>query len=269
MFELLKEMLSYDFLLRALIVGFLVSICSSLLGASLVLKRYSMIGDGLSHVGFGSLAAASAFNLSPLGVSVPCVIAASFILLKLSSNSKIRGDALIALMSVSAMALGIMIVSLTKGLTLDICNYMFGSILAMTSSDVYLSAALAAVVILCFVLFYNKIFAVTFDETFARSIGINVKKYNTLLSVLTAVTITVGMRMMGALLISSLIVFPALSAMRVCKTFRNTAICSLFISVFCFFIGLFASYLYEIPTGASIAVMNLAAFLFFCLIEMI
>ncbi|MDR2772486.1 MAG: metal ABC transporter permease [Elusimicrobiota bacterium] len=269
MIELLVEMFSYDFLVRAVIVGFLVSICASLLGVSLVLKRYSMIGDGLSHVGFGSLAIASAFNLAPLAVSIPVVVLSAFLLLRVSENSKIKGDASIALMSTSAMAIGVIVISMTKGLTIDVCNYLFGSILAMTISDVYLSAVLSVLIVIAYIVFYNKIFAVTFDENFSRAVGLGAQRYNTLIAVLTAVTISLGMRMMGALLISSLIIFPALTSMRICKTFKSVIISSVLISSVCFFIGVIISYLYATPTGASIVGANIIMFLIFCLADVL
>ena len=265
MLDLMKEMLSYPFLVRALVVGILVSLCAALLGVSLVLKRYSMIGDGLSHVGFGALAIATALNWTPLMVSVPVVVLAAFLLLRLSENSKIKGDAAIALISSSALAVGVMTVSLTTGMNTDVCNYMFGSILAMSISDVYLSIGLSAVVLILFIFFYNKIFAVTFDETFAKATGTRSGLYNMLIAFLTAITIVLGMRMMGALLISSLIIFPSLTAMRVCKRFRSVVISAGVLSVCCFFVGIVLSYVFATPTGASIVAVNLVLFVLFSL----
>jgi zinc transport system permease protein len=264
MFEIFSEMLSYPFLARAFAVGVLVSLCASLLGVVLVLKRYSMIGDGLSHVGFGSLAVASALNLAPLAVSVPVVGLASFLLLRVSENAKIKGDAFVALISTSAMAAGVLVISMTTGMNTDVCNYMFGSILAMTKSDVYLSIALSVCVLFLFALFYNKIFAVTFDESFAKSAGIKSGRLNALIALLTAITIVLGMRMMGALLISSLIIFPALTSMRAFKSFKAVIISSALISVICFVLGLTASFVYSTPTGASIVAVNVFAFALFC-----
>lgn len=266
MIDTLTQMFSYTFLVRAVIVGLLVSLCASLLGVSLVLKRYSMIGDGLSHVGFGTLAVATAAGLAPLAVSVPIVVLAAFLLLRISENSKIKGDAAIALISTGSLAIGVIVISLTTGMNTDVCNYMFGSILAMRKSDVYLSVALSIVVLLLFLLFYHKIFAVTFDETFARATGTKAGIYNMLIAFLTAITIVLGMRMMGAMLISSLIIFPALTAMRICKKFKTVIICSAFISLICFFIGVVSSYLYATPTGASVVAVNIVAFLLFSLI---
>jgi len=263
MINILIEMFSYTFLVRAVIVGLLVSLCAALLGVSLVLKRYSMIGDGLSHVGFGALAIATAMNAAPLTVSIPIVVLAAFMLLRLSENSKIKGDAAIALISTSSLAIGVVVISLTTGLNTDVCNYMFGSILAMSKSDVTLSIALAIVVLTLFVLFYNKIFAVTFDENFAKATGTKTGMYNMLIAFLTAITIVLGMRMMGALLISSLIIFPALTSMRVCKKFKSVTIVSAVVSLVCFFVGVIVSYIYAMPTGASVVIINGIAFLLF------
>ena len=257
------EMFSYDFILRALIVGVLVSLCSALLGVSLVLKRYSMIGDGLSHVGFSALAFAMVLNIAPLYVAIPVVVTAAFLLLRLSENSKIRGDAAIAMISSGALALGVFAISVTKGMNVDMSSYMFGSILAMDNSDVVLSICLSIIVLCLFVVFYNRIFAVTFDENFARATGINAEVYNALIAFLSAVTIVLGMRMMGALLISSLIVFPSLSSMQVFKTFRQVILSSALLSVICFFVGLCVSYLWSTPTGSSVVMANIVAFSIF------
>ncbi len=261
MISVLYELFSYTFITRALLVGILVSLCASVLGVSLVLKRYSMIGDGLSHVGFGSLSVAMAFNLAPLQVSIPVVVLAAFLLLRISENSKIKGDAAIALISSSSLAIGVIVTSLTTGMNTDVCNYMFGSILAMEKSDVYLSVALSIVVLILYGLFYNNIFAITFDENFAKATGIRTEKYNMLIALLTALTIVVGMRLMGALLISSLIIFPSLTSMRIFGSFRGVIITSAILSVICFFIGIVISFQYNIPAGASIVVVNLVAFI--------
>lgn len=255
------NMFSYHFMQRALIVGILVSLCAAVLGVSLVLKRYSMIGDGLSHVGFGALAIASAFNLAPLAVAVPVVVAAAIILLRMSRNGKLKGDSAVAMISSSALAIGVITVSLTTGMNTEVSSYMFGSILSLSRSDAILSVILSAAVLALFVLFYPRLFAVTFDETFSRATGTKTDIYNTLLAVLTAVTVVLGMRMMGALLISSLIIFPALSAMRVCRSFKSVIVCAALISVLCFVLGVIASYFLETPTGASIVVADLAAYI--------
>lgn len=253
-------MFSYHFMIRAVVVGVLVSLCAALLGVSLVLKRYSMIGDGLSHVGFGALAIAAAANIAPLYLAVPVVIAAAFLLLRINQNSKIKGDAAIALISSSALAIGVATVSLTTGMNTDVSNYMFGSILSLSRVDAVLSVILSAVVLLMFILLYPRIFAVTFDETFARATGTKAQLINSIIAVLTAVTVVIGMRMMGALLISSLIIFPALTAMRLCRSFKSVVICSSIVSVVCFIIGMAASYAFELPSGAAIVIVNIIAF---------
>ena len=263
MIDLFLQMLSYPFLTRAIVVGTLVSLCASLLGVSLVLKRYSMIGDGLSHVGFGALAIATAANAAPLAVAMPIVVAAAFMLLRLSENSKIKGDAAIALISTGALAIGVMAISLSNGTNIDVYNYMFGSILAMSRGDVRLSVVLAAAVLTLYVIFYHKIFAITFDENFARATGVKAGWYNMLIALLTAITIVLGMRLMGTLLISSLVIFPALTSMRILKSFRSVVICSAVLSVLCFLIGIFFSYIWSTPTGASIVCVNIAAFFVF------
>lgn len=263
MIDLFLQMLSYPFLTRAIVVGTLVSLCASLLGVSLVLKRYSMIGDGLSHVGFGALAIATAANAAPLAVAIPIVVAAAFLLLRLSENSKIKGDAAIALISTGALAIGVMAISLSNGTNIDVYNYMFGSILAMSRGDVRLSVVLAAAVLTLYVIFYHKIFAITFDENFARATGVKASWYNMLIALLTAITIVLGMRLMGTLLISSLVIFPALTSMRILKSFRSVVICSAVLSVLCFLIGIFFSYIWSTPTGASIVCVNIATFFVF------
>lgn len=261
--SMIAEMLSYPFLVRAFVGGVLVSLCASLLGVSLVLKRYSMIGDGLSHVSFGALSVALAIGWSPLKLSIPVVILAAFFLLRITENGKIKSDAAIAMISASALAIGIVVTSLTTGMTTDVSSYMFGSILAMSREDVALSVGLSVIVLGLFVFCYNKIFAVTFDESFARATGVRVGMYNVLIAVLTAVTIVLGMRMMGAMLISSLIIFPAITSMRLFKSFRGVALASGILSVVCFCIGMVASYRLSTPAGASIVLVNLTAFVLF------
>lgn len=260
MTEVLNLIFTQSFLTRALVVGILVSLCSALLGVSLVLKRFSMIGDGLSHVAFGAMAIACAANVAPLYFALPIVIFAAFLLLKMNESGKMKGDAAIALISTGALAVGVMATSLTTGMNIDIYNYMFGSILTMTDSDVIISTVLSAIVISLFIIFYNEIFAVTFDESFAKATGTPTSLYNMLISALTAVTIVVGMRMMGALLISSLIIFPTVTSMKVCKSFRRVIISGALISVFCFVSGLVLSVKYEAPTGASVVCFNIYLF---------
>lgn len=260
----LLQMFSYPFMQRALIAGVLVSLCAALLGVSLVLKRYSMIGDGLSHVSFGALAIAVALGMTPLYFSIPVVILAAFFLLRMAGNPHWNSDAAIAATSASALAIGILVISQTTGMTTDVDNYMFGSVLAMTKTDVALSVALSIAVLVLFVLFYHKLFAVTFDESFSRATGLNVDRYNTLLAILTALTIVLGMRMMGAMLISSLVIFPALTAMRLFKSFRAVVLCAAVTSVVCFCAGLTASFALSTPVGASVVAANLVLFLISC-----
>ncbi len=260
MIDVIRQMLSYPFLSRALIVGTLVALCAALLGVNLVLKRYSMIGDGLSHVGFGALAIAQAMGTAPLGVAVPVVILAAFLLLRLSERSKIKGDAAIALISTGSLAVGVMVISVTTGMNVDVCNYMFGSILAMSKSDVTLSVILSLAVLALYLVFYAQIFAVTFDEGFARATGVRAGLYNMLLALLTAVTVVVGMRLMGALLISSLVIFPALTAMRLMRSYRSVIACAAALSVVNFLIGMTVSYLAATPAGASVVTVNMVMF---------
>ena len=259
------QMFFYPFMQRALVAGVLVSLCAALLGVSLVLKRYSMIGDGLSHVSFGALAIAVALGMTPLYFSIPVVVLAAFFLLRMASHPHWNSDAAIAVMSASSLAIGIIVISRTTGMTTDVDNYMFGSVLAMSKADVALSVVLCAAVLVLFILFYHKLFAVTFDESFSRATGMKVERYNTLLAVLTALTIVLGMRMMGAMLISSLIIFPALTAMRLFKSFRGVVVCSAVTSVACFCAGLTASFVLSTPVGASVVAANLGLFLLSCL----
>ena len=282
--------LGYRFIQRALVVGALVSLCASLLGVTLVLKHYSMIGDGLSHVGFGSLTVAMALGFvtadslpaflpaglrggiaglckaiaaNPLPFTLVVVLLCAFLLLRISEHSRMRGDSAIALISTSALAAGVIVTSMTSGMNVDVYNYMFGSILAMSASDVYVSLALSAVVLVLFVLFYPRIFAVTFDEAFARATGVKAGAYNMLIALLTALTVVVGMRMMGTLLISSLIIFPALSAMRLFSRFKAVTVCAAIVSVACFAVGMLLSCVYSLPTGAGIVAVNLFVFILF------
>lgn len=267
--DIIFMLFTESFLLRALVAGVMISLCSALLGVSLVLKKFSMIGDGLSHVGFGAMAIAVAANVAPLTVALPVVIVASFLLIRLNEKAKIKGDVAIALLSTGALAVGVMATSMTTGMNVDIYNYMFGSILTMKNSDVVITAVLTAVVIALFVIFYDEIFAVTFDESFAKATGTKVSFYNMLIAALIAVTIVIGMRMMGALLISSLIIFPSVTSMRISKSYRNVIISSCLVSVFCFICGLVFSVKYEAPTGASVVVINIIILLFFTLLNKI
>jgi ABC-type Mn2+/Zn2+ transport system permease subunit len=263
--SLVTEMLSYPFLVRAIVVGLLVSLCASLLGVSLVLKRVSMICDGLSHVGFGALAIASVANIAPLYLAIPVCIAASFLLLRISESARIKGDAAIAMLSAGALAIGVMVVSMTTGMNTDVYNYMFGSILSLSKADAALSISLSAAVLVLFVLFYPRLFAVTFDETFSRATGIPTRAFNAALATLSSVTVVLGMRMMGALLISSLIIFPVLTAMRIAKKYLTVTILSAVVAAVGFLIGMVVSYAFEAPSGASIVCVNIVLFALFAI----
>ena len=265
----LIQMFSYPFMQRALIAGILVSLCAALLGVTLVLKRYSMIGDGLSHVSFGALAIAVALGVTPLYFSIPVVIVAAFLLLRVADTPRWNSDAAIAAMSAASLAIGILVISRTTGMTTDVDSYMFGSVLAMSKTDVALSVVLCIAVLALYILFYHKIFAITFDENFSRATGLNVNWYNTLIAILTALTIVLGMRMMGAMLISSLILFPALTAMRLFKSFRGVILCSAVTSVVCFCAGLTISFVFSTPVGATVVAANLALFVISCILGMI
>lgn len=258
-FQEVWEVLSYPFVTRALIVGVMVSLCASILGVILVLKRYSLIGHGLSEVGFAALSVALALNLPPLYVSTPLVIAASFVIMFVSQRRRVGGDVAIGIAASAALAFGVLVTALTRGMNLDVCSYMFGSILAMTNEDVVLSVALSLFVTGLFVLFYNRLFLITYNEDYARSLGINVTLYQFLISFLTALTVVLGMRMMGTLLISSLIILPAVTARRLVSSFRALVVTSACISLICFAAGLALSFVWNLPTGASIVSVNVAA----------
>jgi len=255
--NVISEILSYDFIRNALIVGILLSLSLSLLGTNLVLKKYSMIGDGLAHVAFGALSVSLVLNLAPLLVAIPITVLTSILLLK----NKHMGDAAIALTSSTALAIGIVFTSINGGLNTDVSTYMFGSILALSKADVVISIILSIIVICSYFIFYHKIFSVTFDEDYAKTTGINVELYQNIIAILTAICIVMGMRMMGTLLISSLIVFPSVSAMKVCKNYKSVVLLGSLISVLCFIIGLISSYVFNLPVGASIILVNATTYI--------
>lgn len=266
----LQTYLSYSFVRYALIAGVLISLCAALLGVSLVLKRYSMIGDGLSHVAFGAMSIAAVLSLAPMTVAMPVTIVAAVVLLGLNSNGKIKGDAAIAMISVGALALGYLLLNVfqtASNVSGDVCSTLFGStsILTLSVSDIWLCVGLTILVILTFVIFYHKIFAVTFDEEFARATGTNVRAYNILIAVVTAVVIVLAMNLVGALLISALIIFPALSAMRVFKSFRAVVASAAVISVLCSVLGILASVIYGTPVGSTIVAADIVVFAAFSL----
>ena len=259
---IINDILSYPFLLRALIVGFLVSVSSSLLGVSLVLRRFSMIGDGLSHVGFGALGVAAVLYLSPMAVTLPVVIIAAFLLLRLSGRNS--GDRAIALISSSALAVGVIAVS-TGGVNTDLNAFLFGSILSIARSDAMISdaiiAAVAAVMtFFVYIVFYHQIYASTFDPSFAEATGIKCSRYTSILAVLTAVIIVVGMRMLGSLLISSLIIFPATTAMLVSRSYLMVSVLAAVESAIAFIAGFLASYAFSLPAGASVVAAHMVIF---------
>ncbi len=261
----LSSYFSHSFVQYALIAGVLISLCAALLGVSLVLKRYSMIGDGLSHVAFGAMAVGAVLGFAPMWITMPVTIAAAVVLLRITANAKIKGDAAIAMISVGALALGYLLLnvfSVSTNVSGDVCTTLFGStsILTLSKTDVWLCVALAAVVIIIFLLFYHKIFAVTFDEGFASATGINAKTYNTIIAVVTAVVIVLAMNLVGSLLVSALIIFPALSAMRLFKSFFSVIISSAVISVICSVLGILIAILFGTPVGSTIVVADIAVF---------
>ena len=266
MFTLLAEYLSYPFVQYALITGVLIALCSSLLGVTLVLKRYSFMGDGLSHVAFGAMAVAAVLNIvSEMVVVLPVTILCAILLLKTGQNAKIKGDAALAMVSVGAMAFGYLLLNLyspSSNVSGDVCSSLFGStsILTLSGSDVGVCIAMSLVVLAVVILFYNKIFALTFDETFAKATGVNTGFYNLNVAVVTAVIIVLAMNLVGALLTSALIIFPALSAMRVFRSFKSVIICSAVISVVCATLGIFISILASTPVGATIVIVDLFCF---------
>lgn len=268
--ENLAYYFEFDFVKYALAAGILVSLCAALLGVSLVLKRYSMIGDGLSHVAFGAIAVAAVLKITPMYFALPVTAIAAILLLRTGKNSKIKGDAAIAMLSVGALALGYLLMNIfstNANVSGDVCTTLFGStsILTLSKSDVYICMALAAVVIILYILFYNKIFSVTFDEDFASATGTNAAAYNLAIAVITAVVIVIAMNLVGALLISALIIFPALSAMRVFKSFRAVTVCSAVTAVLCSGTGILLSMLFDTPVGATIVAANAVIFALFSL----
>ena len=266
MLDTLWMYLSYPFVRYALIVGVLIALCSSLLGVTLVLKRFSFIGDGLSHVAFGAMAVASVLRFTnELLFVLPATVVCAVLLLRTGKNTKIRGDAAIAMASVGALALGYLLMNLfpvSNNISGDVCSTLFGStsILTLTPFEVGLCAVLSLAVVAVFVLFYNKIFAVTFDEDFSRAVGVPADRYNLLIAVTIAVIIVLAMNLVGSLLISALVIFPALSAMRVFRSFFSVTVCSAVLSVVCALAGLLISILAGTPVGSTIVAMDILAF---------
>ena len=265
--EKLRFYMSYPFVVYALVVGVFIALCSSLFGVSLVLKRFSFIGDGLSHVAFGAMSVSAVLNLAnDTLLTMPITILVAIILLKLGENAKIKGDALIAILSVGSLAIGYMLVNMfssSANVSGDVCTSLFGStsILTLTKTEVIVCITMSLVVISLYVIFYNKIFAITFDETFAKATGVNTERYNLFIAIIIAIIIVLGMNLVGSLLISALIVFPALSAMRLMKTFRAVVICSAVMSIICALLGILSSILLSTPVGSTIVLVNIILFI--------
>ena len=272
MLETLQLYFSYPFVRYAFVVGILIALCASLLGVTLVLKRFSFLGDGLSHVAFGGIAIASVLNLSNnMLIVLPITVAAAVLLLRTGQSKKINGDAAIAMFSVGALAIGYLLMNVfssSANVAGDVCTTLFGSasILTISGMEVWLCIGIAAVVIAVFVLFYNKIFSVTFDENFSKAVGTKTDTYNLLIAVLIAAVIVLAMNLVGSLLISALVIFPALSAMRVFKSFRSVTICAGIFSVVCAVAGLLTSILAGTPVGATIVAVDMVGFGVFCII---
>lgn len=272
MFQVIAEYFQYPFVIRAFIVGILIAFCASLLGVTLVLKRFSYIGDGLSHVAFAAMAIAMIMSLTnTMIVILPVTIVAAVLMLKTGQNARVNGDAVIAMLSVGSLAVGYLMLNLfstSANISGDVCSTLFGaaSILTLSNTDVLLCIIMAVIVMLFYVLFYHKIFAVTFDENFAKATGINTGLYNTLMSVITAIIIVLAMNLVGSLLISALVIFPALSAMRIFKNFKSVMICSGVLSIVCAVLGLFISLLMSTPVGSTIVAIDIIAFVCFYLI---
>lgn len=268
---LLMEYFQYPFVRYALIVGVLIALCSALMGVTLVLKRFSFIGDGLSHVAFGAIAVASVLDLgNDMLFVLPVTVACAVLLLRMGQNARIKGDAAIAMLSVGALAIGYLLMNLfstSTNLSGDVCSTLFGStsILTLTRQEVWLCVGLSVVVVAVFLLFYHKIFAVTFDETFARATGVRVGAYNLLIAVIIAVIIVLAMNLVGSLLVSALVIFPALSAMRVFRSFASVTVCSAVLSVICAAAGIIISILAGTPVGSTIVAVDIVAFGLFTL----
>ena len=273
MIQTIQQYLQFPFVRYALIVGTLIALCSSLLGVTLVLKRFSFIGDGLSHVAFGAMAIAGVLHISEDMVFVmPVTVLCAILLLRTGKSARVKGDAAVAMISVGALAVGYLLLNLfstSTNLSGDVCSTLFGStsILTLTTREVWLCAALSVAVVALFIVFYNRIFAVTFDEDFSRAVGTNVERYNLLIAAVIAVIIVLAMNLVGSLLISALIIFPTLSAMRLFKSFRGVTVCSAALSVVCALLGMLISIVAGTPVGSTIVAVDIAAFLLFALLE--
>lgn len=266
MIEQLQYYFQYPFVRYALVVGVLIALCSSLLGVTLVLKRYSFIGDGLSHVAFGAMAIASVLNLTDKTIlTLPVTVITAIILLRTGQNAKIKGDAAIAMLSVGALAMGYLLMNIfstSPNLSGDVCSTLFGStsILTLTSTEVMVCVVLSLLIVVMFLFFYHRIFAVTFDENFVTATGKSANFYNLLIAIMIAIVIVLGMNLVGSLLISALIIFPALSAMSILQNFKSVVICSAIISVVCAFVGILVSILLSTPVGSTIVAADMIVF---------
>lgn len=267
--EKFLEMWQYQFMVKALVVGVVLAVTAGLIGVSLVLRRKAMIGDGLSHVGFGAFAIATVIGVMPLQFALPIVILAAILILQVNQKSKVDADALIAMLSAGALAVGTLVISVVRGVNTDINNYLFGSILALDDLDVVVGVIFSFVVMLFFIVKYHEIFAMTFDENFAKSIGLKTERLNTIFAILCAVVVVLGMRLVGALLISSLIIFPTVTAMQIVKSFKAVVFTSVLVSVFCMVMGIIFSYFVATPTGATIVIFNVMAFLIAKVVEVL
>lgn len=260
MIEYFREMFSYSFMVRAAIIGLSVSICSAIVGVNLVQKKFSMIGHALSQISFAALALALCFHLNPLSVSLPVTILAAYFLLRIKYNSGINADARLALLSTLSIAIGVLFISMSTGINTDICNYLFGSLLAADGVEMLFSIVLVIVVLLIYAIYYQKILLITSDEIFARAAAVKVEFFNALLAFLTAILIVMGIRTLGTLLISTLLVFPAMTALTIARSYKRVIIISLSIAILAFVIGLCLSYSYALPTGAGITLVNASFF---------
>ncbi len=275
LFDTFRNYLSFPFVRYAIIVGTLIALCSSLLGVTLVLKRFSFIGDGLSHVAFGGMAIASVAGLTnDMPLTLTITVISAVLLLMGGKNAKVKGDAAIAMVSVGSLAIGYLLLNIfppSNNLSGDVCSTLFGStsILTLTKSEVYLCIALSVAVFLIFILLYNRIFAVTFDEDFAKATGIKANLYNLIIAVIIAVIIVLAMNLVGSLLISALVIFPALSAMRIFKSFKSVTVCSAILSVICSLLGLIISILTGTPVGSTIVAVDILVFGIFTLFGLI
>lgn len=263
--QFLIEIITAEFILKALLVGVLVAVSSSFLGIFLVLKKYSMIGDGLAHVSFGTIAIALVLGMTPIFVSIPLVTISSILILKLNEKAEINGDAAIGLVASTAVAFGYLIASYTSGFTVNLSSYLFGSILFVTNFDVIMAIILSIVVVTTVLFLYNSLFALTYDEEFSKVLGLNTKFLNYFISVLTSLTIVLGIRVVGTMLISSLIIFPTVTALQISKGFKSTIQISLIVSILSVLIGVIGSIIINAPTGATIVIVNTSFFTLFYL----